>query len=288
MKAGDFFSTFNSENACIQHFRDTRESTGIICKNCGCRRHYWVEKLKSWRCMNCRYYTGIKSGTIMAHSKLSIMTWYHGLYHIATNKKSMSAKELQRTLGLKRYEPVWYMRKKIQFAFRQSNNRYLKSQQLSIQQMMQSLFNIRSLGRNYRDGGPIVKQNKVVIIPESTDSIIHRGHPQLMILISLGSKLTKVERRIIENSQYRTRFCYKRLTRFGEYHFKDKEVPGVSRHSWAEKAINNSRRILSGINHLVQNKYLQFALDEFTFKFNNRGKPDIFSSALTSLVCGSW
>ncbi|MDP4827859.1 MAG: hypothetical protein NWR73_09245 [Flavobacteriales bacterium] len=286
MNSADFFCAFSSESVCLQHFKELRESQGITCKFCGCKHHRWLEKRRSWECRKCGLRIGIKSGTIMQFSKLSIMTWYHALYHIASTKKSMSAKELQRQLSMKRYEPVWYMRKKIQFAFRQQNKQHLLKGRLSVESMMQSLFNTRSIGKKHCK--QFEKRNQVMLIPEEIESIRRRGHPELMLLVATGIPLTDMEQRIIESSPYRTRFCYKRLTRFGGYHFKEQKVRELPRGSWSEKVIHNAQRVLSGIHHLAQKKYLQFVLDEFTYKYINRGSPDIFSEALVSLVKGRW
>lgn len=50
-----------------------------------------------------------RSGTIMENSKLSFMLWYKTIFLLSTTKKGFSLKEIQRQLGLKRYEPVWAM-----------------------------------------------------------------------------------------------------------------------------------------------------------------------------------
>lgn len=39
---------------------------------------------------------------------------------------------------------------------------------------------------------------------------------------------------------------------------------------WVHIAISNIKRLLNGINHFISARYLQYYLDEFVFKFNNR------------------
>ena len=43
----------------------------------------------------------------MQSSNLSFLVWYRAMFLMSTTKKGFSAKEMQRQLGLKRYEPVW-------------------------------------------------------------------------------------------------------------------------------------------------------------------------------------
>ncbi|TVR13954.1 MAG: hypothetical protein EA391_13430 [Balneolaceae bacterium] len=66
--------------------------------------------------MDCKAITTFRSGTIMMHSKLSILTWYTCIYHMISSKKALAALDMQCRLGLKRYEPVWVMMHKIRVA----------------------------------------------------------------------------------------------------------------------------------------------------------------------------
>jgi len=45
----------------------------------------------------------------MQSSNLSFLTWYKAMFLMSVTKKGFSAKEIQKQLGLKRYEPVWAM-----------------------------------------------------------------------------------------------------------------------------------------------------------------------------------
>jgi hypothetical protein len=49
----------------------------------------------------------------MESSKLPFQYWLTGMYFMSMTKKGMSASELQRQLGHKRYEPIWAMMHKI-------------------------------------------------------------------------------------------------------------------------------------------------------------------------------
>jgi hypothetical protein len=71
--------------------------------------------------MDCKAKTTIRSGTIMMHSKLPVHIWYHCMFIMATTTKAVSAKDMQQRLGMKRYEPVWYMMQKIRNAMGQVN-----------------------------------------------------------------------------------------------------------------------------------------------------------------------
>ena len=52
----------------------------------------------------------------MQSSNLSFLTWYKAMFLMSVTKKGFSAKEIQKQLGLKRYEPVWAMVHKLRKA----------------------------------------------------------------------------------------------------------------------------------------------------------------------------
>jgi hypothetical protein len=67
-----FVSDFPDELSCKQHFKLLREREGIVCKQCGGMRHYWLKGKFQWQCANCDFRTTLRSGTMMEHSNLPI------------------------------------------------------------------------------------------------------------------------------------------------------------------------------------------------------------------------
>jgi hypothetical protein len=53
--------------------------------------------------------TSLRSGIIIESSKLSFMIKYKTIFLMNITKKRFSSKEIERQLGLKRYEPLWSM-----------------------------------------------------------------------------------------------------------------------------------------------------------------------------------
>ena len=45
----------------------------------------------------------------MENAKLPFRKWYLAMAFMSFSKKGLSATELQRQLGHKRYEPIWFM-----------------------------------------------------------------------------------------------------------------------------------------------------------------------------------
>ncbi len=78
-----FIESFPNEESCRFHLKKKiMEKQGIVCKKCGCKKHYWLKAKRQWQCTECRFRTGLRSGTMMENYKLPIRKWYlsNGIY----------------------------------------------------------------------------------------------------------------------------------------------------------------------------------------------------------------
>ncbi len=74
--------------------------------------------------MSCDYQTTLRSGTLFQASKIPYHYWIYAIVLMTYTKKSISALEMQRQLGHKRYEPIWAMMHKIRKAMGNRDSRY--------------------------------------------------------------------------------------------------------------------------------------------------------------------
>jgi hypothetical protein len=83
-----------------------------------------MKTIEQFQCKDCRTRTTLRSGTVMESSNLSFSDWFIAMHLMTSTKKGISAKEMQRQLGFKRYEPVWFMMQKIRVAMSARDERY--------------------------------------------------------------------------------------------------------------------------------------------------------------------
>ena len=57
-------------------------------------------------------------GTVMHGTHTPLRTWFWAAYLVATHHPGISAKQLQRQLGLSRYETAWLILQKLRRAIR--------------------------------------------------------------------------------------------------------------------------------------------------------------------------
>ena len=132
MRLSKFYKYFPDESTCCQILRCIREQEGVICKKDGSIEYYWKKDKMSFECKECNYRTSLKNGTIMEHSNLPLKYWLFTIAYLNIIGEKISAVELQKEIGHKRYEPIWFMLKKIKNISENDNFLYKISDYIQI------------------------------------------------------------------------------------------------------------------------------------------------------------
>jgi transposase-like protein len=115
---------FTDEVEAKKYWMKKRIEAGKYCNACQSKKLRWDSSHNSWVCRECNKSFAIRSGTVMQDSSLPIRVWFKAMYLMTLTKKGISALELQRQLGLKRYEPVLYMVQKLRAAMGERDSKY--------------------------------------------------------------------------------------------------------------------------------------------------------------------
>ena len=280
----EFTQQFSSEEACKYHFKAHRDKQGIICAKCKCTKHYWVSTKWMYECSSCKYRTSLKKGTILEHSKLPFYTWYLIFIFMSATKKGFSAKEVQRQIGMKRYEPVWRAMHKIREAMGLRDDQYKLADMLELDDGFFETSTPESTKKNLKRGRGSQKQTKVLVSAESTPlEDIKTGKKstscryfKMKVSPSFEAKENDqiITALIKPNSVVMTdqSTSYINLSNYVEIHMSEKSSKEVTNTSlkWTHIAISNAKRNFLGVYHKINAKYLQNYLDEFAYKLNRR------------------
>lgn len=163
-----FIEEFPDEKSCRTHLKQIREKEDITCKGCQITKHYYLKNKEQWQCSQCRFRTTLRSGTMMESSKLSIRNWFIAMAFMTYSKKGICAKELQRQLGHKRYEPVWLMMHKIRTAMGKRDDRYKLEDMVEFDEGYFETETKESDKQNLKRGHGSQKQSNVAVMAEST------------------------------------------------------------------------------------------------------------------------
>ena len=300
MNLFSFSAHFGTEDDCRNHFKSERDKIGIICK-CGSREHFWIKSRLSYECKKCRSRTSLKSGTVMENSNLPFLIWYKTMFLMSVTKKGFSAKEIQKQLGLKRYEPVWAMVHKLRRAMGNRDAKYTLEGMIEFDE---AYFTVASSEVEHEKGirgkGAVGKQN-VAMMAESTpleDIDTGRKEKQVRFFKAKvldghgGEEISETIKESLDNQSIvftDKSTSYVDIADFVELHVMEKSSKETTEETlkWVHIAISNAKRNLLGNYHKIKRKYLQLYLNEFIYKLNRRYFGDrVFERLIIANITG--
>lgn len=109
----EFLKHFGEDDQCLEHLFQTRFGQGHECSKCK-KASRWsrVTNEKSYACQFCGHHMYPMAGTIFENSSTPLGLWFYGIFLFAKSRNGVSAKELQRQLGVT-YKTAWRMGHKI-------------------------------------------------------------------------------------------------------------------------------------------------------------------------------
>lgn len=114
----ELFAKFPTDEAAEAWFAEIRWPDGPTCPHCehDSVQHPTTHPTMPYRCRGCRRFFSVRTGTVMADSKLGYQTWAIGIYLFNTGIKGTSAMKLHRDLGTC-YKTAWHLAHRIREAY---------------------------------------------------------------------------------------------------------------------------------------------------------------------------
>jgi len=97
---------FNTEEACLEYLSKIRWPEGFRCMRCG-HDKAWVTKENLHFCIRCHFKNSVLVGTIFQDTKKPLRLWFCAIWQLTTQKYGANALGLQRVLGLGSYRTAW-------------------------------------------------------------------------------------------------------------------------------------------------------------------------------------
>jgi hypothetical protein len=279
----DFQKMFCNEIACLRYLEAIRWPTGFACEKCSVVGEPFRVALRPrvLKCRSCHYETSVTAGTVMHRSKTSIFIWFWAAYLVSTQTPGISAMELQKKLGIARYETAFQILHKLRGAMvRPGRDKIGAEWPLEL--------DIVFVGGKTRSGVQ-GKTNQVPVI--IAVEIRRRGiHDPKTLQRPLAGRirLQKLLNKTAASVNQFVRDCiapgatiisddgteFSNLVNLGYDHHPvpmrgdrvkmDSTLPVIS------VVTANLKTWIDGTFHGVQKKHLQAYLDEFMFRFNRR------------------
>lgn len=298
MDLASFHQQFQDEESCIIYFKEQRLSSGMCCSSCQSKDLIFRKGKLRFYCKNCNKSISLKSGTVMENSNLSFKSWLFCMKYMTMTKKGVSAKEMQRLLGFKRYEPAWYMMHKLRVVMGKRDDLYVLSKSVEIDEgffesvkkdFQKTEKQTTNQNEKEKRGRGSTKQSKVLVMVESKEveeadpKYKHKTNKKVGFLkMKLMEDLTieSINNQVKSDIEKKTEIFsdgysgYNKLKEIIKTHIVLVE-PDKSKSAklfpWVNRTISNAKKILLGNHHNVINqKYIQNYLNEFCYKFNRR------------------
>jgi transposase-like protein len=278
--------SFSTDEECREILTKLRWPEGVECPRCANRNVWWVQSRKQFTCSECSYQFSVTTGTIFNDSHLPLAIWLMAVLLIVEAKKGMSAMQLKRTLWGQHkgsYKTAWYLCHRIRAAMAQVDRPILDG----TVEMDETYVGGKKKGRQWQGR----KGHKEVVI-----GIRQRGG-DLHFFHAADAKSGTLQKYIQENISTDVDVlvtdewsAYPKAVgniKHETVNHSAKEYVrfGTDIHSNSiESAFSLLKRGIMGSWHKISAKHLQAYLDEMTFRFDRRKRPDLFLDTLRHMV----
>lgn len=108
-----FVARFGTEERCIEHLAGLHWPGGYVCARCGGLEAWRLKKRpRVYECRGCGHQESVTAGTIFHRTRTGLPHWFLAAYLMGKDKRGVSAKFLQRELGVA-YQTAWTIAHKL-------------------------------------------------------------------------------------------------------------------------------------------------------------------------------
>lgn len=262
-----FLRRFPNDEACLEEIKNLRYPDGVTCPSCGkVTNFYKIKGRTAYSCSLCGTHVYPLAGTIFDKTTTPLRLWFYAIYLMAQTRAGISAKQLQRELGVT-YKTAWRMFRQIRMLMDNSKGTPLSG----IVEVDETY--IGGSGKNKRYEWVKPEEKEIVM------GMVERNGKAYLKHIPNTGKWTLLKQ-IRENVSPQTRVItdefgsYIHLPKYGYTHdwvnHQERYVKGDVHTQNIEGIWSSFKRGLKGVYRNVSKKYLQAYADEYSFRYNNR------------------
>lgn len=295
----EFMHEFPDDTTCLEwlwHNRYSPDGVNAYCPKCEkerpFKRYETSQQRQSWTCTACGNHIHPTAGTIFHKSSTSLHLWFYAMYLMTSTRCGISAKQLERELGVT-YKTAWRMAKEIrQTLMTQIDEPLGKSAEVELDETyiggkaenMHRAKRARLGGRGTAGKiavfGAVERQGKVMAVTVPN--------------VDRVTLLPHIRKHVIPASTVYTdeMGAYDPLVQNGYRHERIKHsehvyVSGDVHTNTIEGFWSLVKRGIGGVYHAVSAKHLQGYLNEYSWRYNHRdGGRAMFETLLLRTVRG--
>jgi transposase-like protein len=264
----EFENMFCDEQKCLDYILKFKWNGGFVCPKCG-HDSYWHTTRKRIVCAICNYQTTPLAETIFEQTNKPLSLWFRAIWWMVAQKSGVSAKGLQKILGIGSYKTAWTWLQKLRLLTVNPERQKLSG----IIEVDETLVGGKKTGKRGRGAeGKTLVVIAIEILEKSTGRI-------RMAKVSSATKknlLSFIEENIEKGSTIITDglHSYKTLTSNGYQHIIERGVVKYPN----EELLPNAHRVASLLKRWLLGTHQNFVspeklpgyLNEFVFRYNRR------------------
>ena len=293
MNLHDVAKTFASEDEAVEHLIRARWPDGIHCVACDSTRISRVRSLgktgkvrRILECLECGWQFTATSGTLFHDSHLPLQKWFMAIALICEAKKSTSALQLSRHLGIQ-HKTAWYLNHRIREAMQEKDPKPLGGEGQVVE-----IDEVNIGGKKRNQGIKAGKDAKIKVL----GMVERNGRIRLKVIPNAKKESLKpvIEANVSPNARIAT----DDFSTYATIVPPDRHIVG----SHAEELWNHGtlrvtrtidgafsllKRALIGSFHRLENDHIEAYLNEFCWRYDRRQmQKEMFDALLTNVANG--
>lgn len=260
-------TTFPDDDSCLHFLFRAQYRTMVACPKCGTDdpKYYRVKNRKCYECKDCGNQIYPLAGTIFEKSTTPLTLWFHAIYLLSVSKNGVSAKELERQLGVS-YKTAHRMAKMIRLLMQERGKLGRGGFPIEVDE---AYIKGKGKSKNYHDNSSAVLAAVEV-----------NGHVRTKVVDRpvLNNAMAFINENVYKGSMIHTdeSKIYKRVKLYYQHesvrHIGHEYVRGDVTTNHIEGFFGQLKRSLDGTFHAVSPYYLASYVGEFAFRYNHRNE----------------
>jgi transposase len=278
----EFMKDYPDDATCLEWLWRNRYSPDGVhayCPKCEqerpFRRYKTSQQRQSWTCQACGHHLHPTAGTIFHKSSTSLHLWFYAMYLMTSTRCGISAKQLERELGVT-YKTAWRMAKEIrQTLMTQTDEQLGKTAEVELDETF-----IGGKAHNMHQAKRIRLGGRGTAGKAAVFGAVERKGKVVAVTVPNVDKVTLlpyIRKHVMPASTIYTdeMGAYNPLTQHGYKHQRINHmekvyVSGDIHTNTIEGFWSLVKRGIGGVYHAVSAKHLQSYLNEYAWRYNHR------------------
>lgn len=270
---------FQDADKAREYLEALRWPDGIVCPHCGSAGEHYKLQGKAhrpgvYKCVDCTSQFTVTVGTVFERSKIALNVWLQAVHLMCASKKGISAKQLERMLGVT-YKTAWFMSHRIREAMTAESGGLLGGggSTVEVDETYWGNTHQSKIGKlvGTKQGGH--QKEKIV-------SLVERGGKVRSIHVAMVTSATLKEaiaKNVHKDTHIHTdsHYGYRKAAQgYASHEFVNHTAQEYARGNVTTNTVEGYfsilKRGLVGVFHHVGEQHLQRYVHEFDFRYNTR------------------